>query len=81
MSELVLYYMPTCPYCLKVMHYLQSAGIEVPMKNISENSANRQELLQIGGKTQVPCLVIDGKVLYESNDIITWFKEHWTKVN
>ncbi len=37
---------------------------------------DRQALLDVGGKTQVPCLVIDGKALYESNDIIEWLKEN-----
>lgn len=81
MHELTLYYQPTCSYCLKVINYLHSAGIEVSMKNIAERMENRQELLRIGGKTQTPCLVIDGKALYESDDIIAWFKLNWSKVN
>jgi len=77
MSELILYYKPTCPYCIKVLHFLEQNDISVPLKNINENSLNRQELIDIGGKGQVPCLVIDGKALalYESDDIIQWFKE------
>jgi len=75
MSELTLYYKPTCPYCIKVLHFLEQNDISVPLKNINENSQNRQELINIGGKVQVPCLVIDGKALYESDDIIQWFTE------
>ena len=73
MSKLTLYYKPTCPYCIKVLHFLEQNDISVPLKNINENSQNRQELLNIGGKIQVPCLVINDEALYESDDIIQWF--------
>lgn len=77
MSNLTLYFMPTCPYCQKVFRYLDSRGITVPKKDTISNPDNKKELLSIGGKTQVPCLVIDGKALYESDDIIKWFEKNW----
>ncbi len=80
MQDLVLYYMPTCPFCQKVISYMKKNDIEVPMKDTMSNQSFRQELLKIGGKTQVPCLVIDGKALYESDDIIVWFKDNWKKI-
>ena len=46
------------------------------MKNTQENPAYREELIKIGGKPQVPCLVIDGQALYESDDIIDWIKSN-----
>lgn len=55
------------------------AGISVPMKDTHEHPAFREELIKIGGKSQVPCLVIDGKALYESNDIIEWLSKNWKK--
>ena len=70
--KLTLYISPWCPYCHKVLQHMQRKGIEVPVKDTSD-LGNREELIQIGGKKQVPCLVIDGKALYESNDIIKWF--------
>ena len=49
------------------------------MKNILTDSQAKLELLEIGGKTQVPCLVIDGKALYESDDIINWLEQNYSK--
>ena len=46
------------------------------MKDIHQTPAFRDELIKIGGKGQVPCLVNDGKALYESTDIIEWFKKN-----
>lgn len=76
MTDVVLYSMATCPFCLKVIAFMKKHDIDVPIKDTLVNHAYRQELLNIGGKTQVPCLVIDGKALYESEDIIVWLKEH-----
>jgi len=46
------------------------------MIDIKANHANEEELIRLGGKDQVPMLLIDGKPLYESGDIIKWFKEN-----
>lgn len=68
--------MPYCPYCGRVLRYMEENEVKIPIKNIQESSENRQELLNIGGKTQVPCLVIDGIAKYESDDIIQWLMEN-----
>jgi glutaredoxin 3 len=68
-----------CSYCQRVRDYLSKEGISVPMKDTRENPANRDELIKIGGKPQVPCLVINGKALYESLDIIDWFKKNYDR--
>jgi len=73
--QLTLYHFAGCPYCQKVKDYLKSAGITVSMKDIRENPAWRDELIKIGGKPQVPCLTIGPQALYESSDIIDWFKK------
>ena len=75
-SKLILFYKENCPFCIRVINYLEKIDKEVQLKNISENPDAKQELLSIGGKTQVPCLLIDGKALYESLDIIRWLSEN-----
>jgi glutaredoxin len=73
---LVLYYTDYCPYSHKVLRYLQRIHKTVPMKNVGASAADKKELQAVGGKLQVPCLAIDGKALYESDDIIQWLSEH-----
>jgi len=75
MSKLTLYHKSTCPFCIKVLHYMDQNNIFMPLKNVADID-NYEELLKIGGKTQVPCLVIDGKPLYEPDDIIQWFEDN-----
>jgi len=73
MPQLTLFFRPTCPYSQKVLNYMKQNNITLPLKDIS-NESNRQELIQVGGKQQIPCLIIDGKAMYESDDIIAWLK-------
>ena len=79
MPNLTLYHFAACPYCQKVRDFLNKEGINTPMKDIKENPAFRDELISIGGKPQVPCLVIEAQALYESLDIIEWFKKNYKK--
>lgn len=76
MKQLKLYYMAQCPFCKKVMKYMDENKIEVEMVDIQASPENLKELLEVGGIDQVPMLSIDGKPLYESDDIINWFKEN-----
>ena len=79
MQDLVLYHFNGCPYCQRVRDFLTKEKINVPMKDVHQSAAYKEELFKIGGKTQVPCLVIDGKALYESLDIIEWLKKNYKK--
>lgn len=71
LENLTLFYKPTCPYCTKVLNYMQEQDIECEMKNTLEPGV-RDELIAIGGKGQVPCLIIDGEPMYESDDILMY---------
>jgi hypothetical protein len=42
----------------------------LPLKNVTEDVAERDELIALAGKDQAPCLVVGGKLLHESADII-----------
>lgn len=74
--DLKLYYLETCPYCKKVMRFLDKYNIQMEMAEVNQNPKAQQELMEIGGKDQVPMLLIDGRPLYESSDIIAWLKEN-----
>lgn len=73
--NLILYMNPKCGYCKKVTDYLNQSKRSVAMKNTQDLEV-RAELTRIGGKPQIPCLVINGKALYESDAIIEWLKTH-----
>ena len=74
--DLLLYYTTYCPYSQRVLKYLKKIHKLLPMKNLANNPQAKEELRKTGGKMQVPCLVIDGNALYESNAIIDWLSKH-----
>ena len=74
--QLDLYYFDECPFCQRVLNYLKENPKKVTLKNINTTPAYKDELIQIGGKSQVPCLVIGTTPMYESLDIIKWLEEN-----
>jgi len=76
MKELKLYYMEGCPYCNKVRKYIEENDVSVELVDIHADSKNADDLIKLGGNDQVPMLLIDGEPLYESDDIIEWFKNN-----
>ena len=79
MAQLTLYHFEGCPHCSRVRQFMAENHIAIPMKDTHQNPAAKEELAQIGGKSQVPCLIIDKQPLYESEDIIAWFKKNWKR--
>ena len=86
-KQLILYYRPNCPFCEKVLTSLKKQGwVEkngylakkgtkqrIILKNVAKDRKAAQQVVSYG-KNQVPCLLIDGKPLYESDDIIEYLK-------
>lgn len=65
----------SCPYCKKVMKYMDENGMKYNKIDIS-NTASEEALINIGGKRQVPFIVDKDRniQMYESSDIIEYLK-------
>ena len=75
MKELKLYYREGCPYCKKVVKFLEkNPSLKVEMMNVADEK-NIKDLVEIGGMDQVPMMTIDGKPMYESGDIVKFLKK------
>lgn len=72
-ANMELYSKPTCPFCHKVLAFMDANDIEMPIHD-SRESQNAERLMELNGTTQVPCLVIDGKPMLESDDIIAYLQ-------
>jgi len=70
---LELYVMESCPYCKKVMSFLEENNISYSKMDIS-NRENYDALLNLGGMEQVPFLndTENNVKMYESDDIIKY---------
>jgi len=73
--DLELYKKDNCPYCQRVYQTLARLDVRPRMRDILEDESALAELVRVGGKKQVPCLFIDGKPLYESEDIVRFLEE------
>ncbi len=70
-----LFILESCPYCKKVIDFLEKEHIKYNKIDIS-NKESEASLIQIGGKRQVPFLIDTARnvQMYESNDIIEYLK-------
>ncbi len=80
MSSYALYYYDQCPFCQLVLRGLNNINAQIELKNTLTTPSNRQELMQGGGRTTVPCLRItqdNGQVqwMYESSDIARYLQK------
>lgn len=81
LSELSLYQFFACPFCIKTRRAIHKLNLPIEMRDASQGSHYRAELLENGGKVTVPCLRIEqqGKVewMYESSDIIRYLEKRF----
>ncbi len=73
---LILYVKTHCPYCEKVLARAKELGVVFEERNIAQMEY-LDELMEKGGKRQVPFLVDEerGVSMYESDDIIAYLEE------
>jgi len=77
---LTLYYKPSCPYCQRVLGEAENMGVQFNLKDISADQTLAEELIEKGGKRQVPYLVDEERSvsMYESGDIVKYLEEHYS---
>jgi glutaredoxin 3 len=61
MADVVVYRTPTCGYCFRVQHLLQSKGVPFTEVDVSGDPAKRQWLLEVTRRRTVPQVFINGK--------------------
>lgn len=72
--DLVLYSSPFCPFCHKVERAAEGMNLKLETLNTVTNRGAKKELIELGGRGMVPALKIDGKIMYESDDIIDYLR-------
>lgn len=77
--ELILYKYDSCPYCRRVMRVVDKLGLQgtIEYRDTRTDSKWRSDLRERTGRTQVPCLFIDGEAMFESADINDWLTSHY----
>ena len=80
-GSLSLYHFQACPYCMKTRQHIKKLGLDVEHRDIIDHPEYKNELLEGGHKTLVPCLRIERQGsqtlwLYESDDIIDFLNTY-----
>ncbi len=75
-KALTLYNMEGSPYCRKVREVLSELDLPCLIRNLPKGSPKRAELVERGGKMQVPYLIDPNtsREMYESEDIIRYLQ-------
>jgi glutaredoxin 3 len=76
--NLQLYHKWQCPYSARVRDFVDEhrLGDKIEYVEIHEVEGAQGKLAALTGKTQVPCLVVDGKPMLESSEIVQWLRQN-----
>ncbi len=67
-----------CPYSARERDFIDEQGLkdQIDYTEINEVEGAKDKLAELTGKSQVPCLVVDGKPMLESGDIVQWLQQN-----
>lgn len=79
---MALYQFRQCPFCVRTRRQIRRLGLNIEKRDARNDPQWNQELINEGGKYQVPCLKItdaDGSVkwIYESKNINRYLDERF----
>ena len=82
-KSIVLYQFKQCPFCVKTRRTVRRLALQIEKRDARNDPKWNQELINDGGKYQVPCLKIttdDGAVewMYESSHINEYLNERFS---
>ena len=81
-AHLKLYQFRQCPFCVRTRRGIRRLGLNIETRDARNDPRWQNELIEQGGKYQVPCLRIDKgddqtEWLYESKDIIRYLDQRF----
>ena len=81
-KNMALYHFQMCPFCVKTRRQIRRLGLNIENRDARNDAKWNQELIDQGGKYQVPCLKItrdDGSVewMYESTEINNYLQQRY----
>ena len=80
--KLELYHREPCPFSAKVRNFINQNKLQPKIKyhDIDTDEDSYRALLQLTDDEQVPCLVVDGRPILESDDIIAWLSKNKSEI-
>ena len=84
-EHLKLYQFRQCPFCVRTRRRIRGLGLNIETRDARYDPRWQAELVEQGGRYQVPCLRIDNgddtvEWLYESRNIIRYLDQRFAPV-
>ena len=81
-ASLKLYQFQQCPFCVRTRRRIRGLGLNIETRDARNDPRWQAELIQQGGRYQVPCLRIDKgddtiEWLYDSQNIIRYLDQRF----
>jgi hypothetical protein len=69
-----LFVKSSCGFSQKVMLVRENLHLEdrIQLKNVTDDAKAKEELVRVSGKDQAPCLIVDGKPMQDSDEIVRY---------
>jgi glutathione S-transferase len=80
--NLELYHRDNCPFSATVREFIHLHHLDrqIDFRDVGEESDALDDLIELTDDEQVPCLVVDGEPILESEKIIEWLEAHEDEV-
>ena len=74
--KLELYHRQECPFSAKVRDYIKEHDLkgQITYYDVEEDEDEMKALEELTDDEQVPCLIVDGRPILESDEIIAWLE-------
>jgi len=59
----IIYTTPTCPYCAMTKMFLKEHGVSFVEKNVAQDRAAANEMIEKSGQMGVPTIDINGEII------------------
>lgn len=66
-SSVTVYTTPTCPYCIMIKTFLKERGVPFVEKNVAEDRAAANEMVEKSGQMAVPVVDVNGEIIVGFN--------------
>jgi glutaredoxin-related protein len=69
-----LFVKSSCGFSQKVMLVRENLHLEdrIPLRNVTDDAKAKEDLVRVSGKEQAPCLIVDGKPMQDSDEIVRY---------
>ncbi len=65
--SLIIYTKTGCPWCIKALTFLNTAGVEYEEREVLSNPDFMKEMEEKSGQTKAPTIDLDGEILADTD--------------